>query len=104
MTDKLWKQHERAVAALLGGTRVPITGRQRGDVPDVAHDSLSIECKHRESIPKWITTAMEQAEASIKDPGQVPIAVIHTKGQRRENDLVVMRLKHFKALSWWDNE
>jgi hypothetical protein len=45
---------------------------------------------------------MEQAEASIKDPEQVPIVVIHEKNQRRENDLVLMKMKHFQALSWWD--
>ena len=103
MTDKLWKRHERATAAALGGRRVPITGRQRGDEPDVMHDQLSIECKHKQSIPKWIDDAMDQAEASIKNPEQVPIVVIHGKGRRRENDYVMLKMKHFQALSWWDD-
>ena len=103
MTDKLWKRHEREVASALGGERVPITGRQRGSEPDVAHKHLSIECKHKKSIPMWIDDAMDQAEASIKNPAQVPIVVIHAKGRRRENDYVMMKMKHFKELSWWDD-
>jgi hypothetical protein len=70
----------------------------------VEHDQLSIECKHRESVPKWIKNAMDQAEASIKSKDQVPIVVIHEKNQRRENDLVVMKMKHFQEISWWEDE
>ena len=51
MTDKSWKATGRAVAARPGGERVPVTGRQRGDVPDVAHGWLSIEVKHRQTPP-----------------------------------------------------
>jgi hypothetical protein len=103
MTDKLWKQHERATALALGGKRVPITGRQRGSAPDVEHNKLSIECKHRETIPQWIDNAMDQAEASIKNPEQVPIVVIHGKGRTRENDYVMLKMKHFKKLSWYED-
>ena len=102
MPDKAWKVHERKTAEALGGMRVPITGRQRGSAPDVEHKQLSIECKHRETIPKWIDNAMDQAEASIKDKEQVPIVVIHAKGRHREDDYVVLRMKHFQALRWWD--
>ncbi len=37
MPDKRWKATERRVAALLGGRRVPVSGRGRGDAPDIAH-------------------------------------------------------------------
>ena len=103
MADKLWKVHERETAKALGGERVPITGRARGSEPDIKHDQWSLECKHRESVPKWIKNAMDQAEASIKNPEQVPVVVIHEKNQRRENDLVILRMKHFKGISWWED-
>jgi hypothetical protein len=97
MTDTAWKRTERRrIAALLGGQRVPITGRARGDVPDVAHDTLSIECKHRLSIPAWLTDALAQAEAAAA-PDQLPIVVVHQHGSRYDRALVVLRLSAFVA-------
>ena len=90
-----WKATERAIAKLLGGQRVPITGRQRGDVPDIAHPWLALEVKHRKTaVPKWIINAMEQAEAC--NPGdKLPMAVIHRQGDRYLDALCVVRLKDF---------
>jgi len=56
--NQAWKRTERNVAALLGGRRVPVTGRQRGDTPDVAHPLLSLEVKHRREVPAWLTGAL----------------------------------------------
>ena len=103
MTDKRWKKHELKTAEALGGERIPITGRQRGSAPDVAHDALSIECKQRQVIPKWINEAMEQAQASIKSPEQVPIVVIHGTGMKYEDDYVMLTMKDFKKIRWWDD-
>ena len=64
---KDWKACERRVAELLGGRRVPVSGRQRGDTPDVLHEWLSIEVKFRRRLPAWIEVAMKQAEASAKE-------------------------------------
>jgi hypothetical protein len=88
--SKTWKSIERKVAAYLGGVRVPITGRQRGSAPDVLHPILSIEVKHREKLPEWIFEAMEQAEMS-KAGDQIPIAILHEKGQSIAESLTVMR-------------
>lgn len=88
----LWKHTERAIAALLGGKRVPITGRQRGDVPDVLHPDFSIEVKHRQELPGWLTEAMEQAVAA-KHGKQLPIVVLHLKGRKHMDDLVIIRLQ-----------
>jgi hypothetical protein len=66
MTD--WKRTERKVAALLGGVRVPVSGRARGDAPDVAHARLSIEVKSRKELPAWLMDAMVQAEAGYTCP------------------------------------
>ena len=91
MTEKSWKKSERRIAALLGGRRVPVSGRGRGDVPDIDHASLAIEVKSRKTMPRWLQDALEQAEASAKD-GQLPVAIFHQRGQRYEDSLVVMRL------------
>ena len=92
MTD--WKACERRIAKLLGGQRVPISGRARGDCPDIAHSQISIEVKSRKRLPSWFEEALRQAEASSKD-GQVPIAVFHQNGRRYADCLVVLRLKDF---------
>jgi hypothetical protein len=91
---KDWKSCERKVAALLGGRRVPVSGRGRGDLPDVEHKCLSVEVKSRKIIPAWLEDAMRQAEASAKD-GQLPMAVLHQDGCRYVDSLVVLRLKDF---------
>lgn len=97
MTEKCWKRAERRIAELLGGRRVPVSGRQRGATPDVEHDALSIEVKTRKSLPVWLEDALRQAEAS-SGAGQTPVAVLHQHGQRYRDALVVMRLKDFDVL------
>jgi hypothetical protein len=94
MADRLWKQSERAIAKLLGGERVPITGRQRGDVPDVQHSWLSVEVKCRQQLPTWLKDALCQAKAAAKGD-QLPIVVLHEEGQRYEGSLVLLTLKDF---------
>src|SRR4051794_6667924 len=96
MSEKFWKYTERRIAALLGGRRVPVSGRQRGDAPDVAHPSLSIEVKSRKNIPRWLGDALAQAEASATGE-QLPVAILHARGQRFDDSLVLVRLKHLAA-------
>ncbi len=91
---KDWKACERRVAELLGGHRVPVSGRVRGDAPDIEHPTLSVEVKSRKKIPAWLEDALLQAEASAKN-GQLPIAVLHQDGQRYTDSLVVLRLEDF---------
>lgn len=90
-----WKSVERAIAAYLGGQRVPITGRIRGSAPDVAHDWLSIEVKHRRELPAWLYDAMMQAMAA-KRGEQLPVVILHERGRRHDDDLVMIRLKDFR--------
>ena len=45
MKRSTWKAVERGFAEALGGRRVPVTGRSRGDAPDVAREKWSIEVK-----------------------------------------------------------
>lgn len=90
-----WKKAERRVAGILGGKRVPITGRTRGSTPDVEHSWLSIEVKHWAKLPGWILDALAQAEASVRG-NQLPVAILHEKGKRYDDSLIVMRLSEFK--------
>lgn len=89
-----WKAVERKIAAMLGGRRVPITGRVRGDAPDIAHDWLSPEVKHRKKLPEWLHDAISQAVAS-KRGEQLPIVVLHERGMRYRDSFVVMKLGDF---------
>ena len=94
---KDWKACERRIAQLLGGQRVPVSGRTRGDAPDVAHERLSIEIKGRKTLPAWLLDALAQARAATKD-GRVPVAVLHQDGQQYRDAVVVMRLADFVEL------
>lgn len=89
-----WKDSERAIAAAIGGKRVPVTGRGRGDAPDIAHPWLAVEVKHRASLPGWLTGALAQAVAS-KRGDQLPVAIIHEAGKRHTENLIVLRQKDF---------
>jgi len=87
MSRATWKRTERSIAGLIGGERVPVSGRKRGDQPDVRHDWLAVEVKHRQSIPAWLTTALTQAHATVRGE-QVPVAIIHRHGARHREDIV----------------
>jgi hypothetical protein len=94
--DKAWKNTERRIGALLGGERVPVTGRQRGSAPDVAHPMLAIEVKHRAVLPSWIRDAMQQAKASARGQ-QLPIVVLHQSGDPFLHAWVVLELSDFST-------
>ncbi len=98
MGDKRWKATERRIAALLGGRRVPVSGRGRGDQPDIAHPWLALEVKDRATLPAWLLDALAQAEASAT-PAQLPLAVLHRGGDRHDQALVVLRLADF--VNWF---
>ncbi len=91
---KDWKACERRIAELLGGRRVPVSGRTRGDCPDVEHPALSIEVKSRKTLPAWLLDALEQAQAASED-GRLPVAILHQDRKPYRDALVVVRLEDF---------
>lgn len=102
MADKLWKQVERRVAELLGGERVPITGRQGSDI---LHPWLAVEVKERKNFPryvrKWLNQACIGAIVGQKQDGEdrLPIVVWHEKDTTHANDVVMMYLGDF--IDWF---
>lgn len=106
---KSWKAVERAIATRLGGRRVPVTGRQRGDVPDIDHPDLALEIKTRKQIPEWLEEAMQQAEACWADEAslieasgaldkpRLPVAIVHEDFRGYGHSLVFMRLSDFES-------
>lgn len=95
---KNWKKVELSIARILGGERVPITGRTRGSAPDIEHPNYSIEVKHRQSVPDWIKDAMDQAEKSNISGDKLPIVILHEKNMKFENSFVMVRLKDLSKL------
>ena len=94
MTERSWKRYERRIAAVLGGTRVPVTGRSRGDRPDVEDPRLSIEVKQRAHVLGWLLKTMAQAEAAAQ-ADQIPVVVVHEVGQPYRRSVVMLRLEDF---------
>lgn len=90
-----WKRIEQRVAEYIGGRRIPVTGRQRGDAPDIEHNWLSPEVKYRAELPKWLFEARAQSEASARHC-QMPIQVYVEKGMQIGDAFVVVRLSDFR--------
>jgi len=96
-THAPWKRVETAIAARLGGQRIPVSGRGRGDQPDIAHPTFAVEVKLRGSLPGWLTGAAAQAKASARGD-QTPLVVLHVSGARHRDDLCVLALSDLVAL------
>ena len=101
-----WKAGERKSADNLKdlgygeSKREPVSGRTRGDKPDIANETFSIEQKDRKGARGWkfMEDAMDQAIKSKKTPTQVPIVILHQKGNRYLDSLVVVRMRDLPHL------
>lgn len=99
--SRYWKPVERALAKLLGGERVPVSGRTRGWAPDIKHHWLALEVKSRKNLPIFLANAMDQAEKSAAwskrrgEGDRLPVAIIHQDGGHYRNSLIVLRLGEF---------
>jgi len=81
------------VATLLGGHRAgPL-----GAAPDILHELLAPEVKHRKSLPAWLLGAMAQAKRNARG-GRLPVVVLHAQGEYHRRDLVVVELATVVAL------
>ena len=89
MTDTRWKRHEREIAALLGGIRLPNSGRGQ---PDVLAGNLAVQVKTTRALLTWLLAAMAQATRDA-GAGQLPAVVLSECRQgRKARRLVVLDL------------
>jgi hypothetical protein len=72
MSAQRWKAHERQVAAILNGVRLPNTGRGQ---PDVIAGRLAVQVKTKQAVPAWFVAAVDQ---SIRDagPDKLPVVIV----------------------------
>jgi hypothetical protein len=78
---------------------VPVSGRQRGSVPDVEHHLYAIEVKCGRVMSPRLTDGMAQAVASAAGTQKTPLLCVthRTAGKRDSDHYVVMRLEDFQA-------
>jgi hypothetical protein len=86
-----WKQHERRTALALGGKRLGATGCAN---EDVTAPGMAIECKHRETLPAWLTDALAKVRAQAGRE-RLGLLVLHEAG--RHDSIVCMSLSDFVA-------
>lgn len=91
-----WKGAEREICRRLGIQR---TGHLGG--ADGSGGWLSVEVKHRKTLPAWLHDAMAQAQRHAED-GQLPIVALHEFKQKYGGVYVVMRLGDF--VDYFGNE
>jgi hypothetical protein len=93
-----WKNWERFWAHQLGGVRVPVSGRARGDTPDVSHPLWAIEVKAGRVLSPRLRLGMRQAIAAARN-GQTPLLCIsHTSAGRPAEHYVMLRLRDWLDL------
>lgn len=86
-----WKVAERRIAELLGGVRIPITGR---GALDIEHPFLAPEVKSRKRISiqlwEWLEQARKEAE------GKLPCLILHRPGMRYKESLICFCIEEFR--------
>jgi hypothetical protein len=91
--SKAWKLHEKRTAEVLGGKRVIRTNFGESK-PDVQHPLLSVECKYRAKLSRFLINGLKQAEKY--DPKKIPVLVVKEKGMR--GAIAILRLEDFANL------
>lgn len=94
MRRSSWKRSERAIAAALGGERIPVNGRAG---PDIAHGLLAPEVKSRGKIPQYLYDWLAQARNGAP-VGRLPCVILHAAGRPHGGDLVILSLADLAAL------
>lgn len=80
MSAGRWKRHEREIAAILGGVRLPNNGHGQ---PDIITDELAVQVKTRKTLPSWLHDAIDQA-ARDADEDHMPVVVLAEASQGRK--------------------
>lgn len=91
---KRWKHHERLAMKILGGERNTEKGTNVPDgfIPNKENPWASVENKSTEELPKWLRSAVVQAETNAK-PNTLPlVSLMENNGMH----LVVLRAEAFR--------
>jgi len=89
MSNTTWKRTERRTAQRLGGERVGATGKS---TPDVVTPWLTVECKHRTALPRWLVDALSKVRRQAY-PSRLGVVVLHEAG--RHDSIVCLSLSDF---------
>jgi len=92
--SKAWKMHEKRTAEALGGKRISRGANFGESKPDVEHPLLSVECKYRQKLSKFLLDGLKQAEKY--DPRKIPVLVVKEKNMK--GSIAILRLKDFVNL------
>lgn len=90
--NKAWKQNELSWRSI--GAK-----RNHFEKEDCSHPVFSLECKQRsernypKSLKKWFQQAVRNAAN-----GKIPLLALHRSGERRREDLVILRRSDFEDL------
>jgi hypothetical protein len=90
--NSTWKKNELSWASI--GAK-----RNHFEAEDCSHPIFSIECKQRtgKNYPKTLKAWFAQAQRNAPE-GKIPLLAIHLTGERRTEDLVIMRRADFEDL------
>jgi predicted RecB family endonuclease len=105
MDRSTWKKWERWWADALGGDkvnakRIPVTGRQSGDVPDVETIKFAVEVKAGKVVSSRTLKAIDQAIKAGRSTGKIPIvAQTHKINDKVAVHLVTMDIATFLHLT-----
>tara|TARA_R100000700_G_C3173615_1_gene148130 strand:+ start:1026 stop:1475 length:450 start_codon:yes stop_codon:yes gene_type:complete len=105
MDRSVWKNWERKVAEWFGGDavnarRIPVTGRQSGDVPDVETIKFAIEVKAGKVVSTRTLKAVDQAKKAGASTNKIPVVVqVHKVNKTVAVPLVTLDLATFLKLT-----
>lgn len=88
------KSYERWIAQDLGGRRIGLLGMEDVILPS---PPLSIECKEREKLPRFILKCLSQAKANCPDD-KMAVVCLHELNKSHAGDVVLMEYPVFKTL------
>ena len=95
---KAWKNAEKRIAELLHGKRIvraSFSDRRPDVIAEMGGFRFVVEVKHRRSLPKFLTRALDQAKR-FAGKNTIYIAYFHEKNAKR--GIIAIEDIHFKEI------
>jgi len=100
-----WRQHGlpkyqvKKIAELLHLNAVP-RHNYGTPAPDAENRYFVVECKARDHLPRLVLDALTQVEKYVEHGDRrIPIAIFHQIGGNYTEDVVCVKLRHFRKLA-----